>query len=239
LNTRLKCLLLDDELPSLTYLKMLCEQIPELEVIRAFNNAESFLAGINEIEFDLCILDIEIPGFNGLQLAALLDGKPVIFTTAYSEYAAEAFDVDAIDYILKPVKPDRLQQAVKKAIKQAENGFLSKPFTRLNTEKGKTLVYFDKLNYLRTSEIDSRDKIAQMKDGSEIIIKNISFQSLLRLLPQGLVCRINKKEVIALGCVQFFSHDRITTNIRRPDGKPLELDLSEIYRNDFIRLVSP
>ena len=57
MNTKLKCLLLDDELPGLTYLKMLCEQIPELEIVKTFNNPEKLLAEISNIEFDLCITD--------------------------------------------------------------------------------------------------------------------------------------------------------------------------------------
>jgi len=95
---------LDDELPGLTYLKMLCEQLPELEVVKAFNNPKLFLAEVPNVDFDLCILDIEMPEMNGLQVANLLNGKPVIFTTAYKEYASEAFDINAIDYVSKPIK---------------------------------------------------------------------------------------------------------------------------------------
>ena len=97
MNTKLKCLLLDDELPGLSYLKLLCEQIPQLEVVRAFNDPEIFMKEFPGLEFDLCILDIEMPGTNGIQLAALLKNKPVIFTTAYKDYASDAFDLDAID----------------------------------------------------------------------------------------------------------------------------------------------
>ena len=104
MNTKLKCLLLDDELQGLSYLKLLCEQIPELEVVRAFNDPEVFLKEFSKLNFDLCILDIEMPGTNGIQVAALLKGKPVIFTTAYKDYAINAFDLDAIDYVLKPIK---------------------------------------------------------------------------------------------------------------------------------------
>ncbi|MCH5688586.1 response regulator [Niabella sp. W65] len=62
------------------------------------------MSELSRLEFDFCILDIEMPEMNGLQVAALLNGRPVVFTTAYKEYAAEAFDLDAVDYIRKPVK---------------------------------------------------------------------------------------------------------------------------------------
>jgi two-component SAPR family response regulator len=107
-------LLLDDELPSLAYLKILCEQIPQLEVVKSFNNPAAMVEGMPTLEFDLCILDIEMPEMNGMQIASLLRDKLVIFTTAYKEYAAEAFDLDAIDYVRKPVSLARLKQAVTK-----------------------------------------------------------------------------------------------------------------------------
>ncbi|HEU4496041.1 MAG TPA: response regulator, partial [Flavobacterium sp.] len=104
MDTKLRCLLLDDELPGLAYLKMLCEQIPELEVVKAFDSPEKLLAEIKAIDFDLLITDIEMPAIDGLSLAGLLKHKMVIFTTAYKEYAADAFDIEAVDYITKPVK---------------------------------------------------------------------------------------------------------------------------------------
>ncbi|HMK07155.1 MAG TPA: response regulator, partial [Flavobacterium sp.] len=115
MNTKLKCLLLDDELPGLAYLKMLCGQIPELEIIKAFNDPEKLLAAIPMLDFDLLISDIEMPGIDGLSLANSLKGKLIIFATAYKDYAADAFDMDAVDYITKPIKLERLQKAVLKA----------------------------------------------------------------------------------------------------------------------------
>lgn len=79
MERELKCLLLDDELPGLTYLKMLCEQIPGLSVVKSFNDPSRFLEEFPSLEFDFCIIDIEMPQFNGLQIANLLQGKPVIF----------------------------------------------------------------------------------------------------------------------------------------------------------------
>jgi len=230
-------LLLDDELPSLTYLKMLCEQIPELEVIRVFNNATLFLKEIPGLEFDLSILDIEMPDIDGLQIAKLLKGKPVIFTTGYNEYAAEAFDLDAIDYVRKPIKLERLQLAVQKVVKRIDKGSATKNHIQLNTDKGKALLIPDQIGYISTSETDSRDKVAQMLNFTTILLKNISFARLLEILPLGQFCQINKKELIAISAVHFFSHDTITTNIVQTDGKPVVLFLSETYRKDFIQLV--
>lgn len=237
MSTKLKCLLLDDELPGLTYLKMLCEQIPDLEVVKSFNNPVVFLNEIPDLEFDLCIMDIEMPEMNGLQVANLISGKPVIFTTAYTEHAAEAFDIDAIDYVRKPVKKERLQQAIEKAKIRLNQHRPEKKFIQINTDKGKAVIFFEQLAYVKASEIDSRDKVAHLVDGSTIVLKNISFKSLKSMLPTEDFVRINKKEVIALKIVKLFSFDEITTTIP-VDGKiPLKLSLGEVYREVFLQRV--
>lgn len=232
-------MLLDDELPGLAYLKMLCEQIPELEVVRAFNNPITFLKEMNELNFDLCILDIEMPEINGVQLASQIKDKFIIFATAYKNYAAEAYDLDAVDYVQKPIKKERLQLAVQKVLNRVENKQLQKTYIQLNTDKGKSLLYFDKLKYIRSSDFDSRDKTAHLQDNSNVLLKNISFEKLLEMLPSEKFCQINKKELIALGAVSYFSHNEITTHIIQSNGKPLVLILGEKYRKNFLQIINP
>ena len=226
---------MDDELQGLTYLKLLCEQIPELEIVRAFNDPNAFLKDFQGIECDLCILDIEMPGLNGLQVTSLLKSKPVIFVTAYKEYALDAFELDAVDYLQKPVQLERLQLAIQKAVKRIESNYSSPKYIQLNTDKGRTLVYFDQLVYIKTSETDSRDKVARMLDNSALRLKNISFDKLLRILPPGQFCQVNKREILALKSVHSFSHSEITTRITGENGKLLVLILSEMYRKSFIQ----
>jgi DNA-binding LytR/AlgR family response regulator len=234
LNTKIKCLLLDDELPGLTYLKMLCEQIPELEVIKAFDDPQKLLNEIANLEFDLCISDIEMPGIDGLTLAGLLQNKLVIFTTAYKNYASDAFNIDAVDYITKPVTLERLERAVAKAAERFQKVETSKKFIQLNTDKGKALLYFDQIQYIKTASVDSRDKEVHLIDGSLLLLKNINFDSLLNLLPKADFCRVNKKEIIAISAVQFFNHNEITLSLHEKKARPTVVVLSEAYRNDFL-----
>jgi len=239
LNTKIRCLLLDDELPGLTLLKMLCEQIDELEVVKAFNSPEILLNEWESLDFDLLITDIEMPGMNGLQVADAIKGKAIIFTTAYKNFAVDAFDRDAIDYVVKPVKPERLLQAVQKVaahIARPKETAIHKQI-QLNTDKGKALIHTGKIFCMVTSTIDSRDKILFLNDSSKITVKNISFEKLLEILPESEFCRINKKAVIALKHVQFYSHDEIIADVIYPDGKNFTFPLSEIYRNDFMKKV--
>ncbi len=234
MKTKLKCVLLDDELPGLTYLKMLCEQITGLEVVKAYNSPEVFLQEIEGLEFDFCILDIEMPHMNGLQVANLLNGKPVIFTTAYKEYAAEAFDLNAIDYVRKPVTRERLQQALKKAQERFPDKENVRNFVQLNTDKGKVVIFLDQLCHIRTSEVDSRDKIARLSDGIFLTLKNISFGGLLELLPPSEFIRVSKKEIIALKNVQLLTADEIITNIAEENGEWLKLKPGDTYKTGLL-----
>lgn len=215
---------------------MLCEQLPDVEIVKAFNDPEIMLNEIANLDFDLCILDIQMPGTSGLQIARLLEGKLVIFTTAYKEFAADAFDLNAIDYVRKPVSLARLQQAMTKAQARVNSGHVVKAIIHVNTDKGKAVIPFDQLVYVRTSEIDSRDKIAQLQNGSLLTLKNISFEKLLSLLPDHDFTRVNKRELIAMNAVQLFSADEITTNIPTGSGT-LKVSLSDVYRADFIRKI--
>lgn len=238
MTTRIRCLLLDDELPGLAYLKMLCQQVPNLEVVKAFNDPVQFLYELPQLDFDLCILDIEMPGMNGLEVAASLKGRQVIFTTAYKEYASDAFDLDAADYVRKPIQRERLQQAVEKAAKRLQQPVEQRASATLNTDKGKSILYFSQLCHISTSAIDSRDKVALIDNGSTLTLKNISFEKLRELLPAAQFCRVNKKELIALRCVRSYTSDEITTTLHTPHGQVMKLPLSESFRAEFMSRVN-
>jgi DNA-binding LytR/AlgR family response regulator len=234
LNTKLRCLLLDDELPGLTYLKMLCEQIPELEVVKAFNDPAVLLKEAPGLDFDLCILDIEMPGMNGLEVAKALNGKPVIFTTAYKEYAADAYDLEAIDYIRKPIEKSRLEKAIQKAYDVLLKPSEEKNYAPFNTNKGKMLLFFQEVMLVTIAENDKRDKLVYLQSGEEVILKNASFDQLLSVFPESDFCRVSKKEVVALKAVKFFVHNEITTQVLDRNGLNRKINLSEIYRKDFM-----
>lgn len=231
--TKLRCILLDDELPALAYLRALCSQAPEVEVVRAFNDPVKFLQESTTLAFDLCILDIEMPGLNGLDVARQLSGKLVIFTTAYREYAAEAFDLDAIDYLRKPIQQDRFTRAIAKAITRLINHTPERQYIQLNTSKGKGLLFFDQVQYITTG-LDKRDKLVLLDSGEEMLVKNMSFEKILHALPEAGFCQINKKEIIATKVVQFFTHDEIATTITDSNGKPRRFSLSENFRPGFL-----
>lgn len=228
----IKCVILDDELLAISYLKLLCDEL-NVEVVKAFNNPKVFLLEIDNIDCDLCILDIEMPGTNGLQVAELIKNKKIIFTTAYKEYAAEAFDLDVVDYVRKPIKKERLQQAFEK-VEKLINEEQKNSFFEWNTNLGKTVIFTNEIVYIKTSEIDSRDKDIKLKNNSELILKNLSFKHLSELLPAKHFVQINKKEMINVQHIKIFSSSEIIMDSISSDGNPLKLNVSEVYRNSLV-----
>lgn len=231
MDSKLKCILLDDELPGLAYLKMLCGQLPEIEVVKAFNDPRKFLQERESLTFELCITDIEMPGISGLELASALEGKLVIFTTAYKEYASEAFELEAVDYIVKPVKMERLEKAIHKAIQVFRARSEKKAFLQVTTDKGKSLLYFHRIALIATAANDSRDKEVLLDDGNKILLKNINFSTLLDQLPADGFCRVNKKEIVSLKSVSHFTNNEIRLSVQKEEIRVL---LSDIYRADFL-----
>jgi len=231
----IKCVILDDELLAISYLKLLCEQIDGVEVVKAFNDPEIFLNEIEHIDCHICILDIEMPGINGLRVAERISGsKKIIFTTAYKEYAAEAFDLNVVDYVRKPIKRERLAQAFEKAAELIQKTH-KKDFIEWNTSIGKTVIFTGQVAYIRTSEIDSRDKDLLLKDGTTIVLKNLNFKKLLEMLPKKDFAQINKKEVIALSSIKAFSASEIVTTIPMEDHF-LKLQIGDTYRNSLLEI---
>lgn len=230
----LRCVLLDDEIPGLAYLRSICEQFPDVEVVKAFNDPLKFLQQEEGLAYDICIMDIEMPGMHGMELAAKLGSKAVIFATAYKEYAADAFELEAIDYIVKPIQPQRLRKALDKASGLLETKRNKGQFIRLNSNKGKVLLHFDLLCFISISESDKRDKLVVLDDGEEIVLKNISFDQLLDLLPRGKFLRVNRQTIVAKRVVLSHTYDAVLTKCKDVQGKNVSFQLSENYRKAFL-----
>lgn len=212
---------------------MLCEQIPNVEVVKAFDDSEKFIESLATLDYNLCILDIEMPKLNGMEVAKLIKDKPIIFTTAYKEYAAEAFDLNAIDYIRKPIQKERLEKAIAKAYQILNSAPSKKQYAQFNTDKGKALLLFNEIMYITSSDTDKRDKIVHLENEQRLTLKNISYEQLLSMLPSNKFCRVNKKDVIALKAVQFYSHEEITTKLFTKNNEVIKLPLNDTFRAEF------
>ena len=123
--TTLKVLIVDDEPLALSLLKAKLSKIPEVEVIGECKNGRTPIQATMELAPDLLFLDIQMPGIDGFEVVKRLqtDTAPlVVFTTAYEQYALDAFDVHAVDYILKPIDEERIRRAVQRALERLHAG---------------------------------------------------------------------------------------------------------------------
>ena len=111
----MNAIIVDDERLARKELQSLLVQFPEIKIIAECNNAEDAITEIDKLKPDLVFLDIHMPGKDGFGVLEELDHMPqVIFVTAYDEYAIKAFEINALDYLLKPIQPERLEESIKK-----------------------------------------------------------------------------------------------------------------------------
>jgi two-component system LytT family response regulator len=127
----MRALIVDDERLARVELRRLLGEHPEVEIVGEASNAEEALALISKIAPDLLFLDIQMPGMSGFELLEHVEDLPqVIFTTAYDEYAIKAFEVNALDYLLKPIPPDRLAAALSRIKPRSGQPRLEQVFVR-------------------------------------------------------------------------------------------------------------
>ena len=152
----LRTILIDDEQPARDVIKFYLKDFPEIEILGEFADGFSGLKAIQELKPDLVFLDVQMPKLTGLELLDLLDQPPlIIFSTAYDQYAIKAFELNAIDYLLKPYSKERFIQAVQKAMTLAGNGIrLSAPVESLV----KTLE--ENPEFLQRIAVKSRHKVS-------------------------------------------------------------------------------
>ncbi len=121
MESKYACLIVDDEYPAHDVIKALMMPFPNLEFIKSCYNGEDAIEEINQNNYDIVFLDINMPIINGIEMIAKLKTKPaIIMTTAYTDFAFQAFENDAIDYLQKPISSERFEKAVNKAITNCE-----------------------------------------------------------------------------------------------------------------------
>lgn len=134
----LRCLIVDDEAPARDELRFLLDETTGVQVVGAAATAEEAAVLIDNVEYDICFFDIRMPGQSGLDLAAALHARPprtgrqcpeIIFTTAYPDYAVDAFELSAADYLLKPFSAERLEQAIDRVRRRASRPIAEPPLT--------------------------------------------------------------------------------------------------------------
>ncbi len=207
----IKAVIIDDERLARNELKKLLMDFPEIEVIGEATNAAEGIEKIENLNPELIFLDIQMPGKTGFDMLSELDRTPnVIFTTAYDEYALKAFEVNALDYLLKPIEPKRLADAVQKLHLQEEREQSQINVLNLNrsvlTENDQVFVkdgercWFVKLSEIRLFE--SVGNYAKVYFGTHkpLILKSLN--ALEERLDEKTFFRANRKHIVNLRLIE-------------------------------------
>lgn len=173
-SKKLTTIIVDDEELARQGLAMRLEEVSEIEILAQCQNGREALNAINEYEPDLAFLDIQMPGTSGLELIGEIQGDVmpmIVFVTAFDEFAVDAFDVHAVDYLLKPVESNRLKEAINKAQKlKMQEGALGEKQKLLELAaslSGKSLDAIGELLESGDDLIEHADRLA-IKDGTSL-----------------------------------------------------------------------
>ncbi|HEV2481140.1 MAG TPA: response regulator [Puia sp.] len=207
----IKAIIIDDERLARNELKKLLLDFPEIEVIAEAANAAEGVEKIDSLNPDLIFLDIQMPGKTGFDMLAELERAPnVIFTTAYDEYALKAFEVNALDYLLKPVEPKRLADALQKLQVEEDKEPISDHTISVNrsilSEHDQVFVkdgercWFVKLSDIRLFESVGNYAKVYFGPNKPLILKSLN--ALEERLDEKVFFRANRKHIVNLRLIE-------------------------------------
>lgn len=235
-NKIYKCLVVDDEPMARDILRRYIEKLPVLQLIGECSNAIDALLFLQTNPVDLIFLDIRMPELLGTEFVQSLCNPPkIIFTTAFKEYALDGFELDAVDYLLKPVRFERFLKAVNKAFPK-ENQEQDDELLSREKKTGTDFIYLRvdrKLVKIILSEVlyieSARDYVRVFtKDKSYITRQTIS--SVEAMLSGNDFIRIHRSFIISVTQIKSFTNELVEIGNK-------ELPIGKLYRNSFMKLV--
>lgn len=212
----MNCIIVDDEPIARIGMKRLVSTATDLEPLAYLDSAEAAALFLAENHVDLVFLDIRMPGLSGLDFARTLPERTlVIFTTAYSEYAVDSYEIDAVDYLLKPIAPQRFAMAVERARNTlALLSTASEDPADARASEGIITVRADR-RFVRL-HIDDITRVEALKDyviihsgNSGRIITRMKIKDVEDLLPSGMFLRINRSNIVRSSAITAFDTNDI------------------------------
>ena len=200
----MKVIIVDDERLARNELKSLLAEFPELEIIEECDSADSAIIAVEKLKPDVVFLDIHMPGKDGFGVLEELDYIPhVIFVTAYDEYAIKAFDVNALDYLLKPIETDRLKAAIQKVKTELIETVALSEKLGLNSQvfvKDGDKCWFVNLSDVPMFESEGNYVRVYFDKNKPLILKSLN--NLANKLDENVFFRANRKFIINLNWIQ-------------------------------------
>ncbi|MBR9998189.1 MAG: response regulator transcription factor [Cyclobacteriaceae bacterium] len=228
---QIKCLIIDDEELAVRLIKSYIEKVPFLTLIAAVNSGFEAIEILNSKNVDLVFVDIEMPELSGMEFIRSLDRKPAfIFITAYREYAADAFEIDAIDYLVKPVSFDRFLKAVNKFYKS--NPEKADAYTistiQLRADRKIHQIHISNISYIE----GLKDYIKIFFDSRDMLIFKETLSSIeKKLTPFGFI-RCHKSYLIPISKIKSFNAEGIEIkDVYIPIGRSYKVEVLKILEN--------
>ncbi|AFD05244.1 LytR/AlgR family response regulator transcription factor [Solitalea canadensis] len=235
-ENKIQCLIVDDEPPAIAILQKYIESVPGLMLTGACFNAVEALTVLQQKNVDLLFLDIQMPQLLGTDFIRTLKNPPkVIFTTAYRKYAVEGFELDAVDYLLKPVSFERFIKAVNKVMQtqvqpagepvEISDGSKDGAFIYFRADRKMVKVFLKDILYVESL----KDYIKVITSFRQIITKQ-SISSLEAMLPANQFVRIHRSYLVAISKIDSFTADDIEIQKK-------EIPIGRMYQHEVNRVL--
>jgi len=231
----LRALIVDDEPLAIERMQIICARIPELRVVGTASDGAAALRLVEALTPDLVLLDMTMPELDGLSVARALAKRTqrpaVIFVTAHEHFAVEAFDLEAVDYVLKPVTPERLARAIDRAIARRAS-----PVSRTEGEWLSELWVPHRSELLRievsqVSRIDAERDYVRLHVGDRTYLLLQTIAGLEERLDPNRFIRIHRSTILRRDCIRGLRHDGLGVwSIELEDGEALRIGRTYMAR---------
>ena len=233
-DNRVRCLIIDDEPPAREILQRYIDAIPSLELAGECGNAIEAITFLQQHTVDLIFLDINMPQLKGTEFLKVVKNPPaVIFTTAHAEYALEGYELDVIDYLLKPIQFDRFIKAINKYFEPKEHRIEEhKPITE--EHKQEAFVYFRADRKMVKVMLNDILYIESMKDyvkiftANETVITKQPLSAVEGMLPENQFIRTHRSFIVSLSKIKSYNNELI-------DIGKTEIPIGKLFRNGVMK----
>lgn len=230
----MRCIIIDDEPLAIEILSSYCQKLDFIDLVKTYTNPLDAISEIKEKKIDLIFCDIEMPQINGIDFMGTLDNKPFfIFTTAYSQYAVDGFELNAVDYLVKPIPYHRFIKSVSRVqdliSKKQKTIMEANVFSSTGDNSVDKKFIFVKAEYESIKiDLDQIEYVQGLKDYLKIHIYNtnktiltlMSFKEIMSKLPSNQFLRVHKSYIVNVNFIKTVQRNRIVINdMRIPVGE--------------------
>jgi DNA-binding LytR/AlgR family response regulator len=232
----IRCLAIDDETLALDLLEDNIKQIPFLQLVKRCKNAYEAMQVLQDESIDLIFLDIQMPGITGMQFLQSLQSRPmVVFITAYKEYALEGFNLDVLDYLVKPVPFNRFLKATNKALeyhnlkqKPPSSQDLVTEYIFVNSEYNLVKIFINDITHVEGLKDYIKIHVAT---SNKPVITRMSLKAIEEKLPVSKFVRVHKSYIISIEKITSIRKNRIHLGTS-------EIPISDMYRTVFFKSIN-